>query len=283
MARQFGGRRYAYNWTVRTLKEDLDAFHATGVQSAPPSLFGLRKRWNMVKDRECVDRDSGEIWWPEVSKEAFADGISGAVDAYWNWQKSRAGERNGRRMGFPRFKKKGRDRDRVTFTTGAIRVEPDRRHVTLPRIGTVRTHENTRRLQRLIAKDRARILGVTVSRKGTRIVAAFRVLVTRPQQPGVARPDSTVGVDVGVRVLATVGTPDGRVLAAGTKPAPAGRSTQGDAPSRPPAVAPHQRLSRVPGDAAAADQAASACRGYPRAPPPHPHHQACQDPRHDRG
>jgi putative transposase len=220
MARQFGGRRYAYNWTVRTLKEDLDAFHATGAQSALPSLFGLRKRWNVVKDRECVDRDTGEIWWPEVSKEAFADGISGAVDAYWNWQKSRAGERNGRRMGFPRFKKKGRDRDRVTFTTGAIRVEPDRRHVTLPRIGTVRTHENTRRLQRLIAKDRARILGVTVSRKGTRIVAAFRVLVTRPQQPGVARPDSTVGVDVGVRVLATVGTRDGRVLQRVPNPRP---------------------------------------------------------------
>ena len=70
-------------------------------------------------------------------------------------------------MGFPRFKRKGRDRDRITFTTGAIRVEPDRRHVTLPRIGTVRVHENTRRLERLIAKGRARILAATVSRRGT--------------------------------------------------------------------------------------------------------------------
>jgi hypothetical protein len=78
---------------------------------------------------------------------------------------------------------------RVTFTTGAIRVEPDRRHVTLPRIGTVRVHENTRRLERLLAKGRARILAVTVSRKGTRLVAAFRVLVQRPQRAGVARPD----------------------------------------------------------------------------------------------
>lgn len=218
--RQFGGRRYAYDWTVRTLREDLSAFHAAGAEASPPSLFGLRKRWNSVKDSECVDRDTGEIWWPEVSKEAFADGISGAVDAYWNWQKSRAGDRDGRRMGFPRFKKKGRDRDRVTFTTGAIGVEPDRRHVTLPRIGTVRTHENTRRLQRLIAKDRARILGVTVSRKGTRIVAAFRVLLTRPQQPRVAEPDSTVGVDVGVRVLATIGTSDGRILERVPNPRP---------------------------------------------------------------
>ncbi len=41
-----------------------------------------------------------------------------------------------------------------------------RRHVTLPRIGTVRVHENTRKLQRLLAKGRARILAVTISRKG---------------------------------------------------------------------------------------------------------------------
>jgi putative transposase len=210
--RQFGGRRFAYNWTVRALKRDLTAFHATGEEAGKPSLSGLRKRWNQAKDAECVDEATGAVWWPAVPKEAFADGISGAVEAYWNWQKSRAGARSGRRMGFPRFKKKGRDRDRVTFTTGAIRLEPDGRHVVLPRVGRVRTHENTRRLERLINKGRARILAVTVSRKGTRIVAAFRVVVARPQQHRVTQPDSRVGVDVGVRVLATVGAPDGTVL-----------------------------------------------------------------------
>ncbi len=109
----------------------------------------------------CVNPDTGAVWWRECSKEAYADGIAGAVDGYWNWQSSRAGTREGKRMGFPRFKKKGRDADRVSFTTGAMRVEPDRRHLTLPMIGTVRTHENTRRLQRLIAKDRARMLAIS--------------------------------------------------------------------------------------------------------------------------
>ncbi len=163
---------------------------------------------------------TGEAWWPQISKEAFADGIKAAVDGYWNWQSSRAGKRAGRRAGFPRFAKKGRDRDRVTFTTGAIRVEPDRRHVTIPRVGTVRVHENTRRLQRLIAKDRARILAVTVSRKGTRLIAAFRVLVQRPQQAGPAAPGSRAGVDVGVRVLATVACADGTVLERVPNPRP---------------------------------------------------------------
>jgi putative transposase len=161
----------------------------------------MRKRWNQVKDTECADAVTGQVWWPQISKEAFADGIRAAVDGYWNWQK-------------------GRDRDRVTFTTGAICIEPDRRHVTLPRIGTVRTWENTRRLERLIAKGRARVLAVTVSRKGIRLVAAFRVVVQRPQQAGVADPDSAVGVDVGVRVLATVANSHGEVIERVPNPRP---------------------------------------------------------------
>jgi putative transposase len=220
LRRQFGGRRYARNWAVRTLKDDLDRYQETGEQTAAPSLARLRKRWNRVKDAECTDARTGEVWWPHISKEAFADGIKGAVDAYWTWQASRAGKRPGRQAGFPRFARKGRDRDRVTFTTGAIRIEPDRRHVTLPRVGTVRVHENTRRLQRLLAKDRARILAVTVSRKGTRLIAAFRVLIQRPIQPGTARPSSRVGVDVGVRVLATVASLDGDVIERVPNPRP---------------------------------------------------------------
>ena len=98
--RQFGGRRFAHNWAVRTLRADIAAYHATGHQTPKPSLYGLRKRWNSVKAAECVDDQTGQVWWPEVSKEAFADGIAGAVDAYWNWQSSRAGKRRAGRWGF---------------------------------------------------------------------------------------------------------------------------------------------------------------------------------------
>jgi putative transposase len=220
LARHFGARRKAYNWTVAALKADIEAWHATGIQTAKPSLRVLRKRWNTVKNEVCVNADTGTVWWRECSKEAYADGIDGAVDAYWNWQNSRSGKRDGKRMGFPRFKKKGRDEDRVSFTTGAMRVEPDRRHLTLPVIGTVRTHENTRRIEQLIAKGRARVLAITVRRNGTRLDASVRVLVQRPQQPKVARPGSRVGVDVGVRRLATVANEDGTVLEQMPNPRP---------------------------------------------------------------
>jgi putative transposase len=77
LRRHFGGRRYARNWAVRTLKQDLIRYHETGEQTAAPSLAGLH-----------------------LSKEAFADGIRAAVAGYWNWQSSRGGARQGRRVGF---------------------------------------------------------------------------------------------------------------------------------------------------------------------------------------
>ncbi|AUQ17504.1 transposase [Mycobacterium tuberculosis] len=220
LARHFGARRKAFNWTVTALKADIKAWRADGTESAKPSLRVLRKRWNTVKDQVCVNAQTGQVWWPECSKEAYADGIAGAVDAYWNWQSCRAGKRAGKTVGVPRFKKKGRDADRVCFTTGAMRVEPDRRHLTLPVIGTIRTYENTRRVERLIAKGRARVLAITVRRNGTRLDASVRVLVQRPQQRRVALPDSRVGVDVGVRRLATVADAEGTVLEQVPNPRP---------------------------------------------------------------
>jgi len=220
LARHFGARRKAFNWTVAALKADIEAWHASGFETEKPSLRVLRKRWNTSKDEVCVNADTGQSWWRECSKEAYADGVGGAVDAYWNWQTSRSGKRGGKRVGFPRFKKKGRDSDRVCFTTGAMRVEPDRRHLTLPVIGTVRTYENTRRIERLIRAARARVLAISVRRNGTRLDASVRVLVQRPQQPRVALPDSRVGVDVGVRRLATVADADGVVIEQVENPRP---------------------------------------------------------------
>src|SRR5574337_460720 len=196
LARHFGARRKAFNWTVAALKADIEAWHATGVETAKPSLRLLRKRWNIVKNDVCVNGETGVAWWRQCSKEAYADGVRGAVDAYWNWQQSRAGKRDGKPMGFPRLKKKGRDQDRVSFTTGALRVE------------------------RLIAKGRARVLAITVRRNGARLDASVRVLVQRPQQPNLALPESRIGVDVGVRRLGTVANEDGTVLEQVPNPRP---------------------------------------------------------------
>jgi hypothetical protein len=77
--------------------------------------------------------------------------------------------RAGARVGFPRFKARRRDRGRVRFSTGVLRLEADRRHLTLPVIGRLRCKENTRRLERLLAKGQARVLSMTLSEHGGRL------------------------------------------------------------------------------------------------------------------
>lgn len=221
--RHWGARRFAFNWTVETMQADLDAHAQSGASTQRPSLYGLRKRWNAEKDTRCVNAETKALWWPEVSKEAFADGIRGAVAGYWNWHASKKGTRAGERMGFVHFAKKGQDPDRLTFTTGVMKVQPDRHHITLPRLGTLRSFENTCKLERLVAKGQAKILAVSVRRDGRRALASFRVAVQRRQR---AHPDprSFVGVDLGIRYLATTALSDGRVLAHVPNPAPLSNS-----------------------------------------------------------
>jgi len=68
------------------------------------------------------------------------------------------GQAKGKALGPPKFKSRRKDQARVRFTTGTIRVEPDRRTITLPVVGALRSKESTRRLERLVTADKARIL-----------------------------------------------------------------------------------------------------------------------------
>ena len=63
-------------------------------------------------------------------------------------------------------------------------------------------------------------MAISVRRNGTRLDASVRVLVQRPQQPKVAHPQSRVGVDVGVRRLATVASSDGTAIERVENPRP---------------------------------------------------------------
>ena len=92
------------------------------------------------------------------------------------------------------------------FTTGAVGLpDTDRRHVKLPRIGLVRTHESTRKLARHIERGTGRVRSATVTHQGGRWFCSFSVEVER-HDPAPARPDSVVGVDLGVTSLAVLST-----------------------------------------------------------------------------
>jgi len=180
----FGARRFAFNWGLALVKVDLDARKADPAhESVGWDLGSLRWAWNRAKDTVAP-------WWAANSKECYSCGLADLVDGLRNWSARR-------------------DPGRVRFTTGVMRVEDDRRTITVPVIGGLRSKENTRRVQRHVAHGDARILNMTLSQQWGRLfVSVCYALRTPASAPTVASPTVRAGIDLGVRTLATVATID---------------------------------------------------------------------------
>jgi putative transposase len=156
------------------------------------NLPALRRAWNQVKGQVAP-------WWTECSKDAFNTGLDGVARAPRNFGDSKAGKRAGRKLGFPRFKARRRATPSVRFTTGVIRAETDRKHVTLPRVGSIKT----RKLARRVERGSARILTATVRREAGCWFCSFTCEVRLAERPG-TRPAVVVGVDLGITHLAVL-------------------------------------------------------------------------------
>lgn len=197
-----GAARVAFNWGLARVKANLsqrEAERSYGIGDADltPSvnwtLAGLRKAWNAAKDVVAP-------WWAECSKEAFNTGLEALARALDAWSKSRSGKRKGKPVGFPRFRSKRKARLSVRFTTGAIRCQAT--HAVLPRLGRIKLHE------RVDLSD-ARVLSATVRFERGRWFVSFTIEqdITGPSAP----PGTVVGVDLGIKALATLST--GEVIA----------------------------------------------------------------------
>ncbi|MCP3782852.1 IS607 family element RNA-guided endonuclease TnpB [Micromonospora sp. A3M-1-15] len=202
-----GAARVAHNWALARVKAVMGQRAAERTYGVPEELLTPAVSWSLPAMRKAWNAAKTDVapWWRECSKEAFNTGLDALARALKNWSDSRGGKRAGRPVGFPRFKSRRRTTPSVRFTTGTIRVEPDRKHVVLPRLGRLKLHESARKLARRIDNGTARIMSATVRRYGGRWHVSFCVEVERVVRVP-ARPDSTVGVDVGVKHLAVLST-----------------------------------------------------------------------------
>jgi putative transposase len=90
-----------------------------------------------------------------------------------------------------------------------MRVEDDRRTITVPVIGELRSKENTRRVQRHLASGRAQILSMTLSEQWNRLFISVNYALRTPHTARTPTfPTRRAGMDLGVRTLATVATID---------------------------------------------------------------------------
>jgi putative transposase len=247
LARHVGAARFAYNQSLRLHLDARerhrvcrgahdDADDADQARDGVPwSRFSLINAFNRWKVSEAAGRRflvthdgvtevevTGLVWRDEVSSQVLEEGAVDVGRGLAAWVAYRSGKRKGRPMGFPRFKKKAhltgsfRMRNKAHGTRSSIRVGTgDRpRSVTLPRIGSIRVREDTRRLRRMVANGRARILQATITRGVRRWWISITVeaadLHSGLQHP--ARPDDDVngwvGVDRGLRALVVAGSRD---------------------------------------------------------------------------
>jgi putative transposase len=195
-----GAARFAWNWGLAKCTER----HAA--EGKWYSAIDLHKLWNAAKKA-----DPALAWWGENSKCPYQEAFRDLDRALRDFTKSRKGLREGKRLGFPKAKKRGKCKDSFRFGTGVMRCSGTT--VTLPRLGAIRTHESTRKLARRLENGTARILSATVSRTAQRWFVSFTVEVQRAIPDRRRRPGRAVGIDLGVRALLTGADSDGNVIA----------------------------------------------------------------------
>jgi putative transposase len=195
-----GAARFAWNWGLAKCMERYDA------EGKWYSAIDLHKLWNAEKKA-----NPDLAWWSENSKCAYQEAFRDLDRAFKDFIKSKKGARKGRRLGFPKFKKRGRARDSFRLSDRVMRCSGAT--VTLPKLGTIRTHESTRKLGRHLENGTTRILSATVSRTAQRWFVSFTVEVEQKQAEWPARPGSAVGIDLGVKTLLTGVDDRGQLLA----------------------------------------------------------------------
>ena len=241
LARHVGAARFAFNQCLSMVKTALTQRKTDPDIDVPWTGFDLINAFNSWKKTENAGRVftvdtmgeaeivvTGLPWRTEVCQQVFEDAAVDCGRALTGWSDSRSGKRQGKRVGFPRFKKKtgvvASFRLRNKHPDGrppAIRVGDSNRprSVILPGIGQVTVHDDTRRLRRMLTKGRAKILFATISHHGGRWSVSLNVEAAdlHPAHHHAARDPGDdggwVGVDRGLSAFLVAATTDGHEVA----------------------------------------------------------------------
>ena len=176
-----GYARFAHNWALGEFRAGLDVGEWLSERT-------LRPRWNRVKGMIAP-------WGAHLSQNAAKYAIIDFGQAAEGWgeyrQKVKSGQRPGRRVGFPRFKRRKHEQG-FRADNGPCTVNVDGKVVILPKIGRVAMVEEMR--------FAGSIREVTVNRTAGTWFACF--CVEDGQEPPPLKDGPTVGVDVGVGTTA---------------------------------------------------------------------------------
>ena len=145
-------------------------------------------------------------WWQSNSKESYEYGVeSPLAKGLSNWSKSRREALKGHKVGFPKFKAKGKTVPRFAYATGSFGlIQDDPKALKFPRIGRIHCMENV-----AARVGDARVTRMTISQRAGRWFASLTI--EREYKPVMRAPKGgAVGVDLGIKTLATLS--DGTVI-----------------------------------------------------------------------
>jgi putative transposase len=241
LGRHAGASRFAFNQCLGMVKTALRRRRTDPDVEAPWTGFDLINMFNAWKKTEDAGRVftvgtggmtetvvTGLSWRAEVCQQVFEEAAADLGKALKAWSDSRAGKRNGKRIGFPRFKKKTgaapsfrlrNKHPKGRAPTMRIGDNGRPRSITLPGIGPIGVHDDTRRLRHMLAKGRAKILFATISWHAGRWWVSLNVeaadLHPAHHHPDRADgdPSGWVGIDRGLSAFLVAATADGEEVA----------------------------------------------------------------------
>jgi putative transposase len=179
LARAAGTARFAYNWALAEWQRQYqDSLADPAVPK--PNEAALRRRLNAIKRTDFP-------WMLEVTKNAPQIAIMQLGRAFDNFFAHHSR--------FPTFRRKGRD-DRFTLSNDLFRVEKKR--IRIPKLGWVRMRERLR--------FAGRIVSASISRLAGHWFASITVDMPDELPLPPAENQGAVGVDLGVKQLATLST-----------------------------------------------------------------------------
>lgn len=174
-----GAARWAFNWALDQKKKCFDN------KEKIPNNINLHRDLNKLKGTEVLP------WAYEVSKCSFQSALRDCDRAFQNFF-TRCKKKIKGKKGFPKFKSKKNEKQSFRLD-GLISIESN--YIKLPRIGKVKLSESG-----YIPTD-CKILSATVSKRASQWFVS--VMTEVPDYPNDFHNIKTIGVDLGIKTLAT--------------------------------------------------------------------------------
>lgn len=174
-----GTTRRVWNWALGKWNDEYTA-------GKKPNAMKLKKLFNGIKYQEFP-------WLKEMHRDSHSQPFK-FLGVAWNRFFNEI--KTGKQAHAPKFKKKNKSRDSFYVANDKFWVEE--KTIKLPRIGLVKLTETLR--------FAGKILSATVSRQANKWFVAISVEVPEEQYKKKRTKDNSVGVDLGVKAVATLST-----------------------------------------------------------------------------